>query len=57
MKAIRKRSYIFVAFTGFFVLTGAMLLFFGGATSEIQAQMFLASLIIASGILNTAAWN
>ena len=50
MKAIRKRSYIFVAFTGFFVLTGAMLLFFGGATSEIQAQMFLASLIIASGI-------
>lgn len=50
MKAIRKKSYIFVAFTGFFVLTGAMLLFFGGATSEIQAQMFLASLIIASGI-------
>ena len=50
MKAIRKRSYIFVAFTGFFVLTGAMLLFFGGATSEIQAQVFLASLIIASGI-------
>lgn len=27
-----------------------MLLFFGGATSEIQAQVFLASLIIASGI-------
>ena len=50
MKAIRKRSYIFVAFTGFFVLTGAMLLFFGGATSENQAQIFLASLIIASGI-------
>lgn len=50
MKAIRKRSYIFVAFTGFFVLTVAMLLFFGGATSEIQAQVFLASLIIASGI-------
>lgn len=50
MRAIRKRSYIFVAFTGFFVLTGAMLPFFGGDTSEIQAQIFLASVIIASGI-------
>ena len=50
MKAIRKKSYIFVAFTGFFVLTGVMLLVFGGAVSEIRVQILLASVIIASGI-------
>lgn len=50
MRAIRKRSFIFVAFTGFFVLTGVMLLVFGGAVFEIWSQIFLASVIIASGI-------
>ena len=50
MRAIRKRNYIFVAFTGFFVLTGVMLLVFGGAVSEIRVQILLASVIIASGI-------
>ena len=50
MRAIRKRNYIFVAFTGFFVLTGVMLLVFGGAVSEVWSQILLASVIIASGI-------
>ena len=50
MRAIRKRSFIFVAFTGFFVLTGVMLLVFGGAVFEIWSQIFLASVIIAGGI-------
>lgn len=51
MKAIRRRSFIFAAFTGFGILTGVMLLVFGGATSKIPAQILLASVIIASVIL------
>ncbi|MGI6327891.1 MAG: hypothetical protein ACOX1I_02880 [Dethiobacteria bacterium] len=51
LKAIRRKSFIFAAFTGFGILTGVMLLVFGGATSEIRAQILLASVIIASVIL------
>ncbi len=50
MRAIRKRSFIFVAFTGFFVLTGVMLFVFWRASSEIRVQILLASVIISSGI-------
>jgi hypothetical protein len=50
LKAIRKRSLVFAVITGFGILTGVMLLVFGEATSEIQAQILLASVIIASGI-------
>lgn len=50
MRAIRKRCFIFAAFTGFFILIGAILLVFGEAVSEIQVQILLASVIIAGGI-------
>lgn len=50
MKAIKRRKFIFVAFTGFGILACVMLLVFGEATSEIQAQILLASLMIASGV-------
>ncbi|MBU7006566.1 hypothetical protein [Phosphitispora fastidiosa] len=50
MKAIRRRNIAFAAFTGFGILLGVMLLVFGGATSELQAQIFLTSVMIASAI-------
>ncbi len=50
MRAIRKRCFVFGAFTGFFILVGSILLVFGNAASEIQTQILLASIIIASGI-------
>ena len=49
MRAIRKRCFIFAAFTGFFMLTGVMLLVFGEAASDIRAQILLVSVIIAGG--------
>ena len=49
MRAIRKRCFIYTAFTGFFMLTGVMLLVFGEAASEIRAQILLVSVIIAGG--------
>ncbi|MCE5236733.1 MAG: hypothetical protein ABFC62_06870 [Clostridiaceae bacterium] len=51
MKAIKRRSFIFAAFTGFFILTGALLLVFGGAASDIRARIFLAGVILAGAIL------
>ncbi len=50
LKAIRWRNHIFAALTGFGILTGAMLLVFGGATSEIRAQIPLAGVMMASVI-------
>ena len=51
MKAIVKRKFIFAALTGVGILTVAMILVFGGAMSEIRAQILLAGIIIASVIL------
>jgi hypothetical protein len=50
LRAIKKRCFIFAAFTGFFILIGVMLLVFGESASEIRAQILLASIIIAGGI-------
>ena len=50
LRAIKKRCSIFAAFTGFFILVGAMLLVFGEAAPEIQTQLLLVSIIIAGGI-------
>lgn len=50
MKAIKKRCLAFAAFTGFFILTGSILLIFGKAASEIQTQIPLVSISIAGGI-------
>ncbi len=50
MGVIRKRCFTFAVFTGFFILTCAMLLVFGEAASEIRAQMLVASVVIAGGI-------
>lgn len=51
LRVIRRRIYIFAAFTGFSILTGAMLLVFGETKSEIMARIFLAMAIIAGAIL------
>lgn len=50
MSAIRKRCFVFAAFTGFFLLIGAILLVVGEAASEIGVQLLLVSVIIAGGI-------
>ena len=50
MSTIRKRCFVFAAFTGFFILIGAMLFVFGEAASEIQVQFLLVSISIVGGI-------
>ncbi len=50
MNAIRKRNFVFAAFTGFGLLIAAILILIGGPISEIKTQMFLASVMIASGV-------
>lgn len=51
LKTISRRGFVFAASAGLGILTGAMLLGFGGTKFEIQAQILLASVMIASGIL------
>lgn len=51
MKAIKRRSFIFAAFTAFGILMGGSLIVFGGAMTEISSQILLANVIIVSGIL------
>ena len=48
MKAIKRKNFVLAALTGFGILTGSMLLIFGGALSEIRAQILLAGTVIAS---------
>ncbi len=48
MKAIKRKNSILAALTGFGILTGSVLLVFGGALSEIRAQILLAGVVIAS---------
>ena len=50
MKAIKKKFFVLAALTGFGILTGGMFLSFGGAMSEIRAQILLASVMIASAV-------
>ena len=50
MRALRKRCFVFGAFTGFFILVGSILLIFGKAASEIQTQILLVIISIAGGI-------
>ena len=50
MRTIRKKCFAFAAFTGFSILTGAMLLVLGEAASEIRAQILVAIVVIAGGI-------
>lgn len=51
MKAIKRRSFFFAAFTALGILTCIMLLVFGGVASKISSQILLANIIIVSGIL------
>jgi hypothetical protein len=48
LKAIKRKNSILAALTGFGILTGSVLLVFGGALSEIRAQILLAGVVIAS---------
>lgn len=48
MKAIKRKNFVLAALTGFGILTGSMLFVFGGAMSEIRAQILLAGTVIAS---------
>ena len=50
MKTIKRKNFVLAALTGFGILTGSMLLIFGGALSEIRAQILLAGVVIASGV-------
>jgi hypothetical protein len=52
LKAIKRKT--FATLTGLGILTGEMLLVFGGALSEIRTQIHLADIFIASGV--TAAF-
>ena len=50
MKAIKRKNFVLAALTGFGILTGSMPFVFGGAMSEIRAQILLAGVVIASGV-------
>lgn len=50
MKAIKRKIFVLAALTGLGILTGVMLLVFGGAMSEIRAQILLAGVVIASSV-------
>ena len=50
MKAIKRKNFLLAALTCFGILTGVMLLVFGGGVSEIRAQIPLASVMIASAV-------
>lgn len=48
MKAIKRKNLTLAILTGLGILMGALLLFFGGARSELGAQILLAGVVIAS---------
>ena len=48
MKTIKRKNFVLAALTGFGILTGSILLIFGGALSEIRVQILLAGTVIAS---------
>jgi hypothetical protein len=50
LKAIKRKNFVLAALTGFGILTGSMPFVFGGAMSEIRAQILLAGVVIASGV-------
>jgi len=50
LKAIKRNIFVLAALTGFGILTGSALLVFGGAMSEIRAQILLAGVVIASAV-------
>ncbi len=50
LKAIKRKNYLLTALTCFGILTGVMLLVFGGGVSEIRVQIPLASVMIASAV-------
>ncbi len=50
MKAIKRKNFLLAALTCFGILTGVMLLVFGGGVSEIRTQLPLASVMIASAV-------
>lgn len=50
LKAIKRKNFLLAALTCFGILTGVMLLVFGGGVSEIRAQIPLASVMIASAV-------
>jgi hypothetical protein len=50
LKAIKRKKYLLAALTCFGILTGVMLLVFGGVMSEIQTQILLAGVVIASAV-------
>lgn len=50
MKAIKRENFLLAALTCFGILTGVMLLVFGGGVSEIRAQIPWASVMIASAV-------
>lgn len=50
MKAIRRNNFVLAALTGFGILIGSVLLIFWGVMSEIQTQMLLAGVVIASAV-------
>lgn len=53
MKAIKRNLFVSAALTGLGLLTGSMLLIFGGAMSEVRVQILLAGVVIASTV---SAW-
>jgi hypothetical protein len=50
LKAIKRKNFVLAALTGFGILTGGMLLVFGGAMSEIRVQILLTCTVIVSGV-------
>ncbi len=50
MKAIKRKNFVLAALTCFGILTGIMLLVFGGGVSEIRAQILLAGVVITSAV-------
>lgn len=51
MKAIIRKICVLTALTGFGIMTGCMLIVFGGVISEISSQILLVNVIIMSVIL------
>lgn len=47
MKTIKRKNFVLAALTCFGILTGVMLLVFGGEMTEIWAQILLAGVVIA----------
>lgn len=55
MKAIIRRCIVFAAFSGFAILTGVVILIFGGTTSRLQSHI-LPAIILIGGAVSTGFW-